>query len=690
MVYKNRQNLISAIFLVIAFSLAFFFGPFHQFQGMTLMPGDFGDSRLNNYFLENIFQFLVGGTNSLIHLNFFSPYRYVLGFSDNLFGASPIYLVSRALTGQSDTAFQIWFYFSYIANYIAAYFALRLLGLSPIASIVGAIIFTFSLPVSAKTLHAQLGYRFCAPLAIAYLYLFLQRADLRLFFYSLIWLIWGFYCSIYIGAFIALFLGLMTLIFLTLSILKKDEYSYIFKSKIKSAILRPSLIGLFTTVALVGLLGALFYPYLAVTSLYAFKRDYSEILIMLPRFQSYLLADLSPSWGMISGALDVGPIRHEQQLFIGIIPAILLIASIFLKCNKQNMLYLTMGLTVLLSVLITLNIDGQHSAWQFFSKLPLLNSLRAMGRFVLVLLFPIAYLCGTTIQYFEVLVKSRVRYIFGLLLLSLVIIETSSSNTYAAFPKTAWRDRIAAEELRLPKKIPNDAILFFSQKSDAPPVAELDAMWVSMMHSKATLNGYSGNFPPGYQYDFGSNCLELPKRILAFLSFTGQLESSKFFELVNRVVPIGFEGCNMEWMKSVSKITSTNKPYSADEFKGLSIHYQSSSVIDSGLRVYLEIRNNGPISIAGYSSSNNPISLSYRFLDKGGAPISNWDPRIPLLADVSKNGALNFSFDLSRENFRDIAFIEFSLVQERIFWSYELGVLPLKISWNRLTSHKNN
>jgi hypothetical protein len=133
----------------------------------------------------------------------------------------------------------------------------------------------------------------------------------------------------------------MTLIFLTLSILKRYKYLYALKTKIKSAIIRPSLIGIFTIVFLLGLLGTLFYPYLAVTSLYAFKRDYSEILIMLPRFQSYFLADLSPSWGGISGALDVGPIRHEQQLFIGIIPVILLIASIFLKCNRQNILYLT-------------------------------------------------------------------------------------------------------------------------------------------------------------------------------------------------------------------------------------------------------------------------------------------------------------------------------------------------------------
>jgi hypothetical protein len=192
-------NSKKAGFLVVSiFLLAFILGPITQHHGLELIPGDYGDARLNNYFLENIYQFLLGNSTSLIHLNFFSFFPFVGGFSDNLFGASPIYLFFRSFTGESDTAFQLWIYGSYIANYFSAYCGLRLLGIKPVAAIFGALIFAFSLLVFAKTLHAQLGYRFCVPLVIAYFYLFLESGNIRFFVYSAAWLVWGFYCSIFI------------------------------------------------------------------------------------------------------------------------------------------------------------------------------------------------------------------------------------------------------------------------------------------------------------------------------------------------------------------------------------------------------------------------------------------------------------------------------------------------------------
>jgi hypothetical protein len=225
---KKNSLLVLGIFLV-----AFILGPLRMNNGLELIPGDFGDARLNNYFLENIYQFFVGNSPSLVHLNFFSFFPFVGGFSDNLFGASPIYLFFRGLTAQSDTAFQLWIYGSYIANYFSAYWGLRLLGIKPIAAIFGALIFAFSLPVFAKTLHAQLGYRFCVPLVIAYFYLFLNSGNIRLFLYSIAWLVWGFYCSIYIGVFTVFFIAWMALIFVAIHVYKKTSTlsSYFYKWK---------------------------------------------------------------------------------------------------------------------------------------------------------------------------------------------------------------------------------------------------------------------------------------------------------------------------------------------------------------------------------------------------------------------------------------------------------------------------
>jgi hypothetical protein len=63
----------------------------------------------------------------------FAPYPYILGFSDNLFGAFPAYLVPRLLTGDPSLSMVVWWYIGWIANFVAAYLALR--KLKPGASI---------------------------------------------------------------------------------------------------------------------------------------------------------------------------------------------------------------------------------------------------------------------------------------------------------------------------------------------------------------------------------------------------------------------------------------------------------------------------------------------------------------------------------------------------------------------------
>ena len=47
-------------------------------------------------------------------------------------------MIARWVTGELDTAFQIWFLVAYAVNFGAAYYALRRLGASHLASSIGA------------------------------------------------------------------------------------------------------------------------------------------------------------------------------------------------------------------------------------------------------------------------------------------------------------------------------------------------------------------------------------------------------------------------------------------------------------------------------------------------------------------------------------------------------------------------
>jgi len=674
-------NSKKAGFLVVSiFLLAFILGPITQHHGLELIPGDYGDARLNNYFLENIYQFFLGNSTSLIHLNFFSFFPFVGGFSDNLFGASPIYLFFRGFTGESDTAFQLWIYGSYIANYFSAYWGLRLLGIKPVAAIFGALIFAFSLPVFAKTLHAQLGYRFCVPLVIAYFYLFLESGNIRFFVYSVAWLVWGFYCSIYIGVFTAFFIAWMALIFFVIDLFKKKPVFIAHITQWKNLPLSSWFIYSLYLLMLLAAMVVLMYPYLEVSLLYGFKRNYSEISMMLPTIKSYFLADLSPIWGAYPQFFGDVSVRHEQQMFIGMLPLGLIVFSLFVPKGNQKLAYWTMAATLFLVAIFTLKVNESYSLWEYFSKLPLLNSLRAVSRFILVLLFPIAFMCSLSIEYLMDKKNAIINLLVCILLLG-VVSESISSNIYVAYPKKEWRSRLQNEERRLPKDLPSDAILFFSKIASAPHIDELDAMWVSMSNLKPTLNGYSGNFPPGYQLNFGSNCLELPRRVVAYLNFTKQLNSNAYSEFMQRVVPIGFDDCQFSKFSGNPQITTSTQPYSAEAFKNLNILVKGVENLPASWRVNVDIHNNGNLPISANSSSGNPISLSYRFLDQSGSPISNWDPRIPLWVDIPPHGSEHLEFDIPI-TVPKFGFIELSLVQEGIFWAHDIGNVPKRVVLN--------
>jgi len=671
------SNLISYLVLFAVLIFAFTLGPFHQLQGFELVPGDLGDARLNNYFLENIYLFFTGKSESLIHLSFFSPFPYVLGFSDNLFGAWPIYLFFRNVIGEPDTAFQYWFYLGYISNYFAAYFGLRLLKVSPIAAIFGAVIFSFALPVDAQMNHAQLGYRFAVPFAIAYFYQYLETANTQKLVYSAFWLVWVFYCSIYIGAFTLFFLGLLLIPFLFINKIRKNNVFDIFRKEWKDISIKNWVIYGAVFVALILLMLVLLYPYLMASSLYGFKRSYTDVLPMIPEMKSYFIADFSLLWGEKSRGMEI-PIRWEHQLFIGFIPLALLITSVLIGGVRRQMIYLVFFGALILSVFLTIKFgDKQFSAWYLFSKLPLFNSIRAIGRIILVLLFPVALLCSLTIDSF----LQKKSYFYNgivILLFAGLLTEIVAVSTFSAMPKSEWRTRLVNQELIYPKEVAQDSILFFAQKSgDTPWAAELDAMWISLIHSKATLNGYSGNFPLGFQMDFGSNCSEVPRRIVSYLSFVGKLDQQHYQELIKRVKPVGFTNCPDDWPSTLPQISTSREPYSADIVKQLSIEFLKKSKFDSHWQLSLVINNHGNESISASSSSGNPISLSYRFLDKAGNPMSNWDPRIPLWSDIPAHGTEHLVFDIP--NPPKSGFIEFSLVQEGIFWGHDLGVIPKKV-----------
>jgi hypothetical protein len=655
--------------------------PLWQLEMLSMMPGDIGDARLNNYFLENTYQFMVDGTNSLWHLPFFYPFPYVLGFSDNLFGAAPIYIFARLFGARTDDAYQIWFLFGYVANFIAAYYALRRLNGSIIASTIGAFIFTFALPTSAHAGHAQLHYRFGLPLAIVFFSDFLNTKLWRYLLISGAWVVWQLYAGVYIGFFTLLLLATMSLTYLGYVLINgrgvlKDSFRD-FIGSWKSQTKTQMILFLCALSLLLVLLLLLFYPYLQVTQLYGAKRTWSEIATMLPRPQSYLLSDKSFLGSFIGADIFSGiPMRHEHQMFFGALPLALALAGLIVGSRKNNGPDFTLMTGMLtISIVLTLYIGG-FSFWFLVHQLPLASAIRAMTRIDQAFLFPIAYLAVIAIDKFRVKYAWAKLFILGLIL-PLLIFEAATTSMGVS-SKESWRQRVLALEAVVPKKISDNSILFFAQRSGPIYADEIDAMWVSLRHDKQTMNGYSGNYPPDYDYDFGDDCDQLLKRVLSYLKFSNQSNNVEAY-LMSRIIPIGFNNCDAALFKNPPSVTSVDSPYSQEEFKALS--YGKNEIIKNGNRLSMRITivNSSNKYFSANSAIGKPIRISWRYLDKAGNPLSGWDARKNLPYDIPDNGELQVSIPLDPSKLNNSNSLQVSLVQELVFWGHDIGVTPLTI-----------
>ncbi len=328
----RRRIVIPVSIFIFGFTLI----PLKQFRGLTLMPGDLGDARLNNYFLETLYLRLTGELDSFWNMGMFFPYPLVGGFSDNHFGSAIFYVLPRYFLGQPETAFQIWFLIGYLLNFSFAYLALRKLGMSSIGASVGAGIFAFALPTSAHAIHAQLHHRWAIPMAIAAISTFLKGGGSKWLGIAALWIAAQFYIGIYNGFFISLFVVAIIFSHLIIRVFtfRKSQRSKNLKSfKNLDYTSSAKLIGMLLT-ALVAI-AALFFTYYKVSLLYVGSRSWAEIDPMLPRPRSYFIADHSLLWRSLSSKIEDVPLRWEHQMFVGVVPMILFLLGAIVMIRKK-------------------------------------------------------------------------------------------------------------------------------------------------------------------------------------------------------------------------------------------------------------------------------------------------------------------------------------------------------------------
>ncbi len=571
---------VAADYAIILIFLILGMGSLIRSMGASFLfvPGDLLDARFNNYVLEHVWQWLSGRVDALWETNFYYPYPMVFAFSDNLLGSAPFYAAVRAIGFSRESAFQFWYLFGYLLNYLSAAFVLRRLRLSPLAVGTGAFFFAFGLPMFAQEGHPQLVYRCCIPLACYFLWSFARRPRLWKTLVFLAALTWQFFFTVYMGFFlslmaIALFCAIpfcppSQTLSETAVLPLKDEP--VLRRTMKKAVaalrfwpgrLRDawrSASSLEKVFCLMGflfclaLLWALFGPYLAVSKLYGFGRGRDDVANGLPRLGSYLIADrgffgLKVLWDL--------PSRHEHQLFPGLGVCLLVLISLLWKNPPDRAGFRRSHLMMLgLLMLLTLSVGGK-SLYFFFYDWPGFNSIRAVNRIQLALMWPLAVMAAFSIDVIRRADSGRFRFDIVLGVLVALTLAESLFYPHVVYSKIEGQERVAAlrrqTEMAIEASGVADPVLVVRHKEGDTWMANaIDTMLVSQETGIPTINGYSGNGPAYPIMEWMHSCETLPGALdfysLKAEEFTGLTD----LNIRQRIIPLNYIGCVPDLIRS--------------------------------------------------------------------------------------------------------------------------------------------
>jgi hypothetical protein len=460
-------------------------------SGLRVTQGDEGDARFVHYVLEHGFRYLRGDA---AHARFwdapmFHPATHTMAYSDPLLGVLPLYAPWRAVGMPPDTAFQFWVLTVTSLNFLSALWLLRKgFGASPGAAMVGAVLFAAGASRINQANHPQLLPQFYSVLAVGAL-LALARPELSrragagwaaLLMASCVAQL---YAGFYWGWFLGFFLVLTGLVALGFSDTR--------------ATLVQGLRAHGPVLLLWGGVGALALLPLVQHSLAAVRevglRSFREAEGMVPRFATWFhMGDASWLYGWTGRLTTFAriPLEGEHRVGVGVLTLVLAGAGLW-RARERPAARLLMG-GVLVAVLIATRYRGGLMPWWLvFHGFPGASAVRAVCRMGVWLLIPASVGLALFLSRQARAGKTWTAALLG----SVCLLEQGVSGS--TFDPAAARADVqgVAEQVG-----PGCQSFLYSPAGGSEPSwkYQLDAMWASLERGIPTLNGYSGNAPPGW------------------------------------------------------------------------------------------------------------------------------------------------------------------------------------------------
>jgi hypothetical protein len=498
--------------LLTAFAIGFVNFPLRVIgSGGEFLPGDAIDNRLNNFVLEHGYRYFTLRGGSFWSAPMYYPALGTSAWSDLHLGMLPVYSLFRLVGFPPETAFQGYFLVPFILNFASAAWALRRLGFGPFGTAAGAFVFAFGLPLVAQLPHVQLFPRFLVPPAVVFAWEFLREPRAwRLGAVAGCWV-----GQLYLTAYTAYFLALLLAAGGVVALVRfRHELPW-------DELLRPGRRAWVIRARIVSGAAVAALPLLAFHAQGAGKLPVEVLREFAPRPGAWLTpADSGAAFPELGHATGFSERAYggEHQLLPGVIPLAAVVIGLLAIVRpgrfgeRQSVVAVAAWSAVLLGLLVTR--FGEFWPYELALKLPGTSGIRAIGRIVLVLMFPAAI---ATASLADVLGRAAAKLgsvpaaLVGMAILAAVVGEQWLTPTDGA-RKADWsvarcsRGEVLARQARLTDAIrqhpaPRLVYVFPSAAGDGAldrVILQVEAMRAAQDLGVPCVNGYSGYFAPGW------------------------------------------------------------------------------------------------------------------------------------------------------------------------------------------------
>ena len=485
----NLKRFFTLIFVWLL-GVAYFFQKF-ILSGFNKTIGDQGDGRFVALVTDHWYQ-VINDDIDWKSLNIFFPTSETIGFSDLNILLSVPHLVFRFIGFDIFLSFLLTTILLTLIGYFSLYFLLtKYLKVSFLIAVFSSFLFTFSSPnVIALSSHPQLFTIYLLPVLLIGSAQILQSKKRKLLYIFGTFTFFGliFSTSVYIFVFtlISVILFLFTFIVFEIRTIK-------LKLKFSLDISMYILVAIFSLV--LGMSPGL-RIYLPIRK-QSGGRDFSEILEYLPspinilnvgknnlvwskvldRFNSFLNIDLG------SGELSLNP----TPIFV--LVTLILCVFTFKKNRLPTILFSSAALNFIL-----ISKFGEFLPWKMIHKIIGIDSIRAIGRFNLLINFILIMSFAISSN---LIFKHLKKHMVAIFLVAFIILmeQVQIDNNFSIIRSEQ------SVKIQVAKGHPKECEVFYlnSSLTDIPQAfIQNDAFLVAQVSGLPTLNGYSGIYPPNW------------------------------------------------------------------------------------------------------------------------------------------------------------------------------------------------